>query len=117
MNAKKLIGKMALRSAPVVVYGGNYNYAYTTKPIKILTATESHIVAEYNWYGKPEVEIINCMYCDENWIEYDHLMLMASKHTEMELLISKSKSYTIIKRLFDYFHSKCYSIRRKRDGN
>jgi hypothetical protein len=49
-------------------------YAYTQDPIKILKATDHHIVFEREWLGVKKTSILDCRYCDNNWIDYDELM-------------------------------------------
>jgi hypothetical protein len=87
MKATELIGKNAIRTQPVFdLVDSSFgfmgtgltkkpDYRYTTEPIKIINATEFHIVAETKNYDKTiKREILNCKYCDENWIDFNELI-------------------------------------------
>lgn len=85
MKAIELIGKNAVRTQPIyeLVDSGLFgmgltkkpDYSYTTKPAKILKATETHIVIEITLYdGSTKQELLNSKFCDENWIDYDELV-------------------------------------------
>jgi hypothetical protein len=87
MRANELIGKNAIRTQPVydLVENGfgimssglvkKPDYRFTTEPIKIIKATEYHILAERkNYDGSIKQELLNSRYCDENWVDYDELM-------------------------------------------
>ena len=86
MKATELVGKNAIRTEPVFdlcdsgLFGGygvakRPNYLYTTEPVKILKATESHIICEIKAFdGTTRERILNCQFCDDNWIDYNELM-------------------------------------------
>lgn len=91
MTAKELIGKNAIRTQPIMekvrvnnsgmlMIGDHFenqpNYCYTTESIKIVNATDSHIIAEVKSFmgDKTTTRILNCQYCDDNWIDYDELI-------------------------------------------
>lgn len=100
MYATDLIGKIAIRTKPVMeahiihsgfVFGGGDSvrdvpsYYHCTTPILILNATEHHIV--YERYPKPsndrpEPYILDVRYCDGNWIDYEKLMKGPAKTDE-----------------------------------
>lgn len=102
MYANQLIGKRAIRNKPVKlreegeggfgfvgVQTATYDYSYTSEPILILAATESHIV--YQYAGRDlailgeEKRILNCRYCDDGWANYDELMELAEE-SNMKLM-------------------------------
>lgn len=91
MYPHELIGKLAVRTAPIdygpsdgglfgdTIVAVNNDYSYTTDPIRILAATESHIVyqrQEPMFEGKPM--LLNSRWVDNNWTDYDALMALAS---------------------------------------
>lgn len=82
-NIKNLIGKLAIRTKPVLLgksfYGhNNYDYSYTGSPIRILKVTEYHILFDHkgtfeeNLFKEPG--ILDKRWIDGNWISYDELM-------------------------------------------
>ena len=80
MKAKDLIGKLAIRTKPVVVNdGGVKDYSYTTTPIHITNVTDNHIVydlegtKEESIYGK-NTYILNSIWLDDNWEDYENLI-------------------------------------------
>jgi hypothetical protein len=95
MNAKNLIGRMVLREKPIekqVMTGGMLSfggpsvstmpdYSYCTDPVKIVAATDHHVVIEQTLdsvFAKdgPATKrtILDERFCDENWIDYDELV-------------------------------------------
>jgi hypothetical protein len=89
LKATELIGKKAIRTAPVMekvetncdgfLFNGRIveksNYSYTEAPIKILKATDSHIVYEREKFdGEKVISVLNLKYCDDNWTDYDELI-------------------------------------------
>ena len=84
MKARDLIGKLAIRTNPIILGENfitgkaNYDYSYTTSPIKILKVTDNHIV--YNYSGTSEEKIFEGQYIldkrwiDDNWEDYEKLM-------------------------------------------
>lgn len=86
MKLSELVGKRAIRTAPIVMqqyesgfaFGGHYvdvpNYNYCSKPVKVLAATDTNaIVLVKNYKDEYERENISCQYCDDNWTDYDAL--------------------------------------------
>jgi len=75
MYAKELIGKRAVRTAPA-----NGDNSYRTTPIKIVKATETHIVYKYDGMSGifaslgDKVNLLNSDWNDNNWIDYDELV-------------------------------------------
>lgn len=91
MYPHELIGKLAVRTAPVdygprggglfsdTIVAVNNDYSHTTDPILILAATESHIVykrLEPMFEGK--TMLLNSRWVDNSWTDYDALMALAS---------------------------------------
>lgn len=88
MKAIELIGKNAVRTQPIYeIVEGSYgyamlgtglqkkpNYAFTTRPIKILKATEDHIIYESEFMGKKSTTLLDSRYCDDKWTDYDELV-------------------------------------------
>lgn len=95
MNAKNLIGKMALREKPIekqIMTGGILSfggpsvstipdYSYCTDPVKIVAATEHHIVIEQemdNVFSQDgpstKTTILDERFCDDNWADYVKLI-------------------------------------------
>ena len=88
MRATELIGKRAIRTKPIIrervvggyISGGTvYNekdYSYTDSPSKIVNATDTHIVAMRKGIGdnKEFRVILDCRFCDNNWIDFDELV-------------------------------------------
>jgi len=85
MELKKLEGKLAIRKEPIflglddMTRKKNYDYSFTTSPIKILKVTDNHIVYNYEgtkeekFFGK-EPSILNKRWIDYNWIDYEELV-------------------------------------------
>lgn len=85
MKANKLIGKLAIRKKPVTLGRNdfteeyNYDYSYTSEPIKILKVTDEHIIYSHkdtnqeNIFGD-EVSILDNRWNDDNWIDYEELI-------------------------------------------
>lgn len=91
MKLKELIGKKAIRTAPVSEYkyqpgssgwgwygSGSYtdvpNYAYCSEPVTVLAATDTNaIVTIKNFEGKEIRKNLSCLYCDDNWCDYEEL--------------------------------------------
>lgn len=71
MYPDELIGRNVIRTKPV--QGTEDGWGYCTNAMKILAATETHIVAERNRYKF----ILDSRFIDENWIDYDELMKLA----------------------------------------
>ena len=85
MEAKNLIGKLAIRKKPIKLgicdFTGecNYDYSYTTSPIRILKVTDEHII--YNHKATDEESIFGDKVCildsrwnDDNWTDYEKLI-------------------------------------------
>ncbi|MFA5324486.1 MAG: hypothetical protein WC373_17550 [Smithella sp.] len=87
MYPKELIGKKAIRTAPVS-YGTHTHfmtgeksevkdYSYTTEPLLIVNATDTHIIIKnveesicHN-PSKDRLHILNYRWIDNNWVDYD----------------------------------------------
>ncbi len=90
MKAKKLINKLAIRTKPILlgyqdfIGHENYDYSYTTTPIRILKVTDNHII--YNYKGTKEEEIfeketyiLDNRWLDDNWEDYEKLINLETK--------------------------------------
>lgn len=83
MKAINLVGKLAIRTKPVYYSNGNYDRSYTTYPIRIHKVTKNHIVyshegtSEENIFGK-KVFILDNLYNDNNWADYNKLVRFKS---------------------------------------
>ena len=75
MKAKELVGKMAIRTAPAQFPRCNDN-SYSNEGIKILKVTDSHIVygSKDICTGEFERHILNYVWLDGNWADYEKLM-------------------------------------------
>ena len=90
MKLTELIGKKAIRTAPVYEQkyqsgslgwysgGGRYvdvpNYKFCTEPIMVLAATDTNaIVSVQNVCGEEIRKNLSCLYCDDNWCDYGEL--------------------------------------------
>lgn len=76
MKATELIGKTAIRVAPVKLgvneFGVTHDYSYCSRPVEISHATEHHVFIK-NPFSPINIEkthILDRRWCDENWIEY-----------------------------------------------
>lgn len=92
MYAYELIGKKAIRTKPVVLgkdagmFGmgvqviTRHDYSHTTSPVLIVGATENHILYKSldSFLDNTRVHILDCRWCDNNWIDYDELMELTS---------------------------------------
>lgn len=92
MNAKELIGKRAIREKPMMykekVSGSGLtyfsvresivempDYALCTEPVKIINATDHHIVCERrSILGEARIQVLDERYCDDAWTDYDELI-------------------------------------------
>jgi len=74
MRAKELVGKMAIRTAPVQYGNGNQDFSYTSDPIEIAKVTENHIVYNREMFGEQHTSILNNRWLDDNWTDYVELM-------------------------------------------
>lgn len=76
MKATQLIGKLAIRTFHTKYAHGQISRSFMEYPIRILKATDKHIV--YEWVNEPEwnnkPNILSYEYCDDNWIDYNELM-------------------------------------------
>lgn len=90
MKATELIGKKAVRTQPIYhISDGGFmamglvkkpDYTYTTEPIKILKATDSHIIVERDCFdGTKKQVILNILFCDDNWCDYDELIALSEE--------------------------------------
>jgi hypothetical protein len=82
MKATELIDKKAIRTKCANLAGGMVDRSLLDRPIKIIKATDSHIVYKDvkgygfgmndDWYEK--LQILSYEYCDNNWTDFDKLM-------------------------------------------
>jgi len=75
MEAKDLVGKLAIRTGPVA-YG---DWSYTTSPIKIVKVTDAHIVVSYEGTDEGKIFdtdlfILNTHWLDDKWTDYEKLI-------------------------------------------
>jgi hypothetical protein len=90
MYPRELIGKKAVRTGPVN-YGSrahfmtgqkeeHKDYSYTTDPLIILQATDSHIVVQHppDSYaakcGTNAPRLLDCRWIDDQWADYDLIL-------------------------------------------
>ncbi len=82
-SLKKLEGKLAIRKEPVKLgknnFGyENYDYSYTTTPIRILKVTENHIIYDHKGTKEENIfkstGILDKRWIDNNWIDYKKLV-------------------------------------------
>jgi len=77
MNAKELVGKMAIRSSHVMHPNGRIDYSYTNEPIFVKNATDEYIIFTYpkgSGLDSEKLHILGREFCDENWNDYDELI-------------------------------------------
>lgn len=85
MEAKKLIGKLAIRTKPIILGRNNftgkecYDFSYTTSPIRILKVTENHILMTSKSIGDEkifveDIHILDRRWVDDNWEDYEELI-------------------------------------------
>lgn len=85
MEAKNLVGKLVIRTKAVnfgrsgTSRSHNYDYSFTTDPIRIVKVTENHIV--YSFSGTEEEKIFGSRkrilderWLDDNWEDYNELI-------------------------------------------
>ena len=77
MNAKELIGKEAIRTAP----NKHPDYSYCSDAVFIVNATDNHIVIKSKGifdngkeYEDITPHILDCRFCDDNWTDYQELI-------------------------------------------
>lgn len=82
MKASDLIGKNAIRTKPMNIGNGLHDYSLTSSPIHIINATDSHIIYEYlPEYDRILAEkkrILDCRWCDDNWIDFEFILTPVS---------------------------------------
>lgn len=96
MKATELIGKNAIRTSHVNYAGGNVCRSFMEEPIKILNATDTHImykrVFDLFSSNKPNTKvgfnILSYEYCDDKWIDYDEL----TEGLEIEEYVDESEN-------------------------
>jgi hypothetical protein len=77
MKAIELIGKQAIRKAPITYSTGATDHSYTNEPVIILKATDTHIIFKHpegTIFSSDKLHILDCRWNDNNWIDYDELM-------------------------------------------
>jgi len=91
MHAHQLIGKLAIRTSAMesqvdinmlsVGVAVRQDWSYTTDPIRILAATEHHIVFEYpdNHVLSGKKYLLNILWVDDCWTDYEALMALATE--------------------------------------
>lgn len=77
MNAKELIGKEAIRTAPTNLP----DYSYCSEPVLIVNATENHVVIKSKMchgknanYDDIRPHVLDCRFADDNWTGYKELI-------------------------------------------
>ena len=85
MEAINLIGKLAVRTKPVIIGRDDLtleeikDYSYISEPIKILKVTESHIIYSFkdtkdeNLFGE-NPHLLDERWNDKNWVDYKELI-------------------------------------------
>ena len=77
MEAKQLIGKLAISTKRTKKTNDG---SYTTNPIFILIATDSHIEYRSSLFGGDVyVGIMGIEFCDDNWIDFEENFSNESK--------------------------------------
>lgn len=81
MNIKEMVGKKAIRTAPINYGNGCKDYSYTEEGLLILNVTNNHIVVENTEGGilKNRRHILDSRWIDDNWEDYDELMRIADE--------------------------------------
>lgn len=98
MKLTELISKKAIRTAPV--YESKYqrntdsywnwcdvgsyveipNYMYCVEPVTVLAATDTNAIVLVKNFKEEEVKVnLACLYCDDNWCDYEELENSANK--------------------------------------
>jgi hypothetical protein len=81
MKASDLIGKKAIRDFHVTYAGGTVSRSFMEEPIKIIRATDKHIV--YEWCenflrvcpsANDTPNILSYEHCDNHWLDYNELI-------------------------------------------
>jgi hypothetical protein len=78
MFANELVGKLAVRTKATRL-GDN---SYTTNPVRIVKATESHVVVKFTKEDQmarlvgltSKTHILNYTFCDDGWTDYEELV-------------------------------------------
>lgn len=71
MKATELIGKFAIRTGKTGGYGDN---SYTSEPVFIMGATDTHIEIKTKSLFNNEsyrMSILNYVFCDDKWIDFE----------------------------------------------
>lgn len=96
MRATELVGKVAIRTGP------NYNndHSYCSYPVKILMATESHVMIEYvgreaNMFSSTP-HLLNCAFCDDKWADAEGIFKVLNGEMTAEELAQKMASSTTV---------------------
>lgn len=80
---KSLVGKLAIRTQPVklgkdFMGNENYDYSYTSNPIRIIKVTDNHIIYDRKGTDEEKVfkrtSILDKRWIDDNWTSYEELM-------------------------------------------
>ena len=81
MKVIDLIGKWAIRTKHATYAHGQIDRSFMEDPIKIINATDNHIVYERSekWSricpkSNNEYNILSYEYCDDDWIDYEELI-------------------------------------------
>lgn len=80
MKASQLVGKLAVRTAPVNLgtnpinlwVSASKDFSYITEPIRIVKVTDSHIV--YKSGNSERLNLMDSRYIDDNWTDYEELV-------------------------------------------
>ena len=82
MFATELIGKLAIRTSPVRYPNGNWDCSYTQNPIRIINATDRHIVhvsKDSPFCDPSKPRVLNYLWCDDKWIDYESILIPATQ--------------------------------------
>ncbi len=89
MFATQLIGKRAIRTGSTTYPSGSVSLSFTEEPILILHATKSHIIFKWqpeSHIKQDEPDVLNAIYCDDKWTDYDCLMWGANPILAREVM-------------------------------
>lgn len=104
IKAKELIGKKAVRTGPTE----SGDYSYTTKPLKIVNVTDTHIACEFteeSMFDTGEIHLFNKKWLDGKWTSYEEIVKGKSspdisKEEILELLgFTKKEGYWVHDRI------------------
>lgn len=99
MKLSELVGKRAIRTAPITVQryestgygfsiGGRYvdtqDYSYCDEPVKVLAATDTNAIVSMKEISGDGCrrKNLSCQFCDDNWTDYDALESTITEESE-----------------------------------